>query len=169
MTMGTVRRDGDLRAVRFERVLSASIEDVWSALTNPERLRRWLAEAVFEERVGGRVELRFDDGTIEGTVRELDRPRLLEYDWIEGGKRSVVRFELERAGDGTLLVLDHRQLPAETAAGFAAGWHSHLDALDAALHRGETAGDEWWDRFRSLLPAYEKAGAALDASGPRGR
>jgi uncharacterized protein YndB with AHSA1/START domain len=167
--MGTVRRDGDQRAVRFERVFSASLEDVWSALTKPERLRRWLAEAAFEARVGGRVELRFDDGRIEGTVRELDRPRLLEYDWIEGGKRSVVRFELQRTREGTLLVLDHRQLPAEAAAGFGAGWHSHLDALDAALHRGETAGDEWWDRFRSLLPAYEKAGAALDPGGSRRR
>ena len=152
--MGTVRRDGDRRAVRFERTFPASPEEVWAALTKPERLRRWLADGVFQEHVGGRLELSFDDGTIEGTVREVDRPRLLEYEWVEGEKRSIVRFQLEPADHGTLLVLDHHRLPADAAAGFGAGWHSHLDALDAALRADEPPRlvDAWWDRFRSLLP-----------------
>ncbi len=167
--MGTVRRDGDWRAVRFERTLAASPDDVWAALTKPERLRRWLADGVFQVRVGGRLELRFDDGTVEGTVRELDRPRLLEYEWVEGEKRSIVRFELEPAAEGTRLVLDHRRLPADAAAGFGAGWHSHLDALHAALRADEPPRHAWWDRFQSLLPQYQEAAAVLEASGHQTR
>ncbi|MDQ3875003.1 MAG: SRPBCC domain-containing protein [Actinomycetota bacterium] len=141
---------------------------MWTALTKPERLRRWLAEAEFEERVGGRAELRFGAGAIEGTVRALDRSRLLEYEWIELGTRSVVRFQLEPA-DGTLLVLDHRLLPADAAAGFGAGWHSHLDSLAEALAAPEGAHDPdaWWGRFRSLLPRYGEAVAGAGASDRR--
>ncbi len=142
---------------------------MWTALTKPERLRRWLAEAEFEERVGGRVELRFDDGVIEGTVRELDRPRLLEYEWVDNGARSVVRFELGPAGGGTLLVLDHRQLPADAAAGFGAGWHSHLDSLAETLAAPERPHDPdaWWSRFQALLPRYGEAVAGAQASDRR--
>src|SRR5918996_4847 len=47
------------------------------------QLRRWLAEArTFEAAVGGAVAIDFGEGGIvAGEVRELERPRLLEYSW----------------------------------------------------------------------------------------
>lgn len=120
--------------------------------------RGWLGEVEIDLRVGGRVVIRFDEAgeqTTKGTIRELDPPRLLEYDWTYPGEtESVLRLELEPRGEGTLLVLDHRRLPDAAAAGYGAGWHSHLDAL-AAL--GSSNRPDWDERFEELLPDYKVA------------
>jgi len=46
VTVGQLRLDGDRRAVRFERHYETTIEDLWEAVSNPDRLRRWLGEPV---------------------------------------------------------------------------------------------------------------------------
>ena len=57
---GVVRIDGARRGLRFERVLGASPEEVWSALVEPERLARWLAPTTIDARLGGSVRVEFD-------------------------------------------------------------------------------------------------------------
>ena len=39
---GALRPDGTLCGVRFERLYKATAEELWSALTRPEQLARWL-------------------------------------------------------------------------------------------------------------------------------
>jgi uncharacterized protein YndB with AHSA1/START domain len=155
--MGALAGDGARRSVRFERRLDADVEDVWQALVEPERLGRWLAEATIDARVGGNVELRFGDepgGLVTGSIRVFDPPRVLEYDWTYPGEsESVIRFELTPSGSGTTLVVDHRLLGADAAAGYGAGWHAHLDQLAEELAGGvETA---WQARFEELLSLYQ--------------
>jgi uncharacterized protein YndB with AHSA1/START domain len=135
---GTITHDGDHRLVRFERQYNATPEEVWAALTEPDQLAGWLAQASLEPRAGGRVHLRWTTGDeMDGSITVFEPPRLLEYTWREPAdtQPSVVRFELTTAESGTRLVLEHRKLPASGAAGFGAGWHSHLDALRALLAR----------------------------------
>jgi uncharacterized protein YndB with AHSA1/START domain len=149
---GTLRTDGDRCAVRFERLYDFTPEELWSALTEPGQLARWLAKAEVQPGVGGGIALHFeDDGTVEGgRVLEWDEPRLLEYEWrYPGEDESVVRFELHRQEYGTLLVLDHRRLGRASGAGYGAGWHAHLDALAREIETGT-----WSRRFEELLPAY---------------
>jgi uncharacterized protein YndB with AHSA1/START domain len=158
-TFGRITREDDGRAtVHFERVYDYGLEELWAALTEPEQLRGWLGEVEIDLRVGGRVVIRFDEAgeqITEGIIRELDPPRLLEYDWTYPGEtESVLRLELEPRGEGTLLVLDHRRLPDAAAAGYGAGWHSHLDVL-AAL--GSSSRPDWDTRFAELLPDYRVA------------
>jgi uncharacterized protein YndB with AHSA1/START domain len=155
--LGEVRGDGAERAVRFERRYAASPAAVWAALTEPEQLRGWLTEArAFEQEVGGRVELRFGDEpdqTVGGAILVYDPPRALEYEWHWPGQAtSRVRFELRPDGAGTLLVLDHRGLPGESATGYAAGWHAYLDRL-------EDDDADWDERFREVLPSYRELAA----------
>lgn len=156
--LGVVRAEGDRRSVRFERHYRATPEELWAALTEPEQLRGWLGEArIFEPRVGGRVGLQLGEGeeqAVGGTVLACEPQRLLEYEWRWPGEHeSVLRLELRADGDGTLLVLDHRLLPATAATGYAAGWHAYLDLL--ALELEGTHGD-WGERFAELLPAYRE-------------
>jgi uncharacterized protein YndB with AHSA1/START domain len=157
MIEGKLRAEGDRAGVRFERRYDASPEEVWSALTEPERLVRWLANVVeMDVSVGGRYLLVWheDDGEqrTDGTVRALEPGRLLELDWTYPGEPDrVVRFELRPDGDGTILVVDHRGLSPEGVVGYGAGWHSHLDSLDAHLGGGEA---DWAARFAELRPAY---------------
>ena len=149
-----VTRDGDGAMVRFERWLDAPIDDVWVALTTPDGLASWLAPATVDLREGGVMDIDFgEDGLAGGTIRALDPPRLLEYDWrFPGEPDSVIRFELTAHGARTELVLEHRLLPDDQAIGYGAGWHAHLDRLEARL-AGAAPGD-WMDRFRELLPTY---------------
>ena len=156
--LGQLRDDDEYRAVRFERRYSASPEAVWAALTDPDKLRRWLAEAVrFDNKVGGAVDLRFGDEpdqVAQGSILAYEQPRVLEYEWHWPGQMSSsVRFELTADSDGTLLVLDHRGLPRDAAIGYAAGWHAYLDRLAAQF--GED-GATWDQRFADLLPKYRE-------------
>jgi uncharacterized protein YndB with AHSA1/START domain len=164
VTLGAYRVDGNRRSIRFEREYDAAVEDVWSAVTEPDRLRRWLAVggAVLEPRTGGRFEVRMTPGEEEtawGTVLAFEPPRLLEVEWrYEGEDESVLRIELEPRGDSTLLVLDHRLLQSAQAAGYGAGWHAYLDALGDVLD-GREAGP-WDERFQARLEGYRRAAAA---------
>jgi uncharacterized protein YndB with AHSA1/START domain len=162
--LGTYRAEGERRSIRLEREYDAPVERVWAAVTEPEQLCGWLAVggAVLEPRVGGRFEVRMkpgDEATAWGAVLAFEPPRLLEVEWRhEGEDESVLRIELERRGDGTLLVLDHRLLQARQAAGFGAGWHAYLDALGDLLDGREVGS--WDERFHGRLEDYRKAAAA---------
>jgi uncharacterized protein YndB with AHSA1/START domain len=162
-TFGQLRRESEERvAVHFERVYDYRQEELWAALTEPEQLRGWLGDADVDLRVGGRIVIRFGDGDEEvasGTIRELEPPRLLEYDWtFLGESDSVLRLELEPRGNGTLLILDHRLLTADVAVGYSAGWHAHLDRLEG-LVAGERV--DWDARFAELVPRYREVAARL--------
>jgi uncharacterized protein YndB with AHSA1/START domain len=162
-TFGRLQHEsGERTTVHFERIYDYRPSELWAALTEPEQLRGWLGEAEVDLRIGGRVVIRFgetEDQIAEGTIRELDPPRVLEYDWTFPGETdSVLRLELEPRDEGTLLVLDHRRLPADAAAGYGAGWHAHLDALDAMLARAES---DWDARFSELIQEYRDAAARL--------
>ena len=154
--MGVLSEDGERRSVRFERTLDATANEVWSALVEPDRLRRWLAEATIDAREGGSVRLRFTDdtgGDVSGTIRVYDPPHVLEYDWTYAGEPgSMLRFELRETGTGTQLVLEHRLLTRDDAPGYAAGWHAHLDALAAAL--ADDPQPDWQRRYEQLRPDY---------------
>jgi uncharacterized protein YndB with AHSA1/START domain len=87
-------------------------------------------------------------------VRVWNPPSVLQYTWvIDGEIESVVRFELEPAGDGTRLRLDHHALTADQEAGYAPGWHAYLDRLEALI-AGEPLPD-WASRFTALRHDYE--------------
>lgn len=156
---GTVRRDGEFGAVRFERVYAAEPSELWDAWTSPERIQRWLgASLVGDLAVGGTARLVWGDdpdSRVELVVNAMKPPELLEWQWtIDGEPPTLLRVELTPAPGGTLLVLDHSRLPATQFAGLSAGWHDFLDVLGSGVPSGE-------DQWRELLPAYKSQVAAL--------
>jgi uncharacterized protein YndB with AHSA1/START domain len=161
--LGTISAQGTTRTVRFERTLAFSAEAVWAALTEPEQLREWLAEAVVDPGEGGEVALDFgENGKESGRITAWDPPRVLAYEWGfagEGGP-SHVRFELDvlEEGSATRLTLEHTLLAADMTAGYGAGWHAHLDQLE-----GHLQGDAgpWQERFDAFLPSYREAAKSI--------
>jgi uncharacterized protein YndB with AHSA1/START domain len=124
--------------LRFTRRYSAAPEEVWSALTEPESLRRWLAAPVeIDLRSGGSFRLQLSDReTMEGRIRTVEPRRTLELDWARADEEpSVLRFELSRDGDGTVLVLDHRRIEAQLGMRYAAVWERRLLAFDRVVER----------------------------------
>jgi len=154
---GMVSSDGPVAVVRFERWFTASAGELWSALTDPDRMGRWLgAEVSIVASAGGAIRLRWEEGEeMEGVITAFEPERLLAFTWGEPalGVESAVRFELRPEGDRTLLIFEHVGVPADQAAGFGAGWHGHLDSLAATL-AGRAADPR--QRYRELAPEYAR-------------
>lgn len=140
--------------VRFTRKFSRPRSAVWAALTEPAQLATWLDKASVDLRVGGQFQIRFGDGTMNGLITELVENSVLGYSWHEGQYgQSHVRWELSDDADGgTNLALTHTRLLTDSATGFAAGWHHHLERLDALLTGTRLDWDA--DRFASLHSMY---------------
>ena len=152
---GVLRRSDDGHAVRFERAYPTDIHDLWSALTEPDRVARWLAEVTGDLRVGGRVTVHFDDGPAAFEVVTCECPHTLAARWLSDAGGSLVTARLASTNDGrTQLVLDHTGLRASSAPGYAAGWHYYLDALGPSL-AGEPA-PSWDSTFPALLAGYRE-------------
>jgi uncharacterized protein YndB with AHSA1/START domain len=87
------------QVVRVTRAYETSVEDLWTACTNAERIPRWLLPISGELRLGGHYQL---EGNAGGTITRCDPPRLLAASWEYGG--SVRRLgrpaELLRRADG---------------------------------------------------------------------
>ena len=103
--------------VLLRRSYDAEIDDVWSAVTDPERVRRWFLPLTGDLRVGGTFNL---EGNAGGDILDCEPPRLLRVTF--GGPTSIVELRLtpdaERDG-ATVLELDH-SVPL-AMAGSAAG------------------------------------------------
>ena len=69
--------------VTREVVLEAPVEEVWSALTDPERLEEWFANDVeLELEPGGEGTFRWDDGEERhAVVEEVDPERRFAFTW----------------------------------------------------------------------------------------
>ena len=91
-------------AVRTYR--GASVNDVWDALTDRERLPRWFLPISGELTVGGRYQL---EGNAGGEVRSCNPPREFEVTWEAMGAVSWLAVELHEVDSGTRLELRHTQ------------------------------------------------------------
>jgi uncharacterized protein YndB with AHSA1/START domain len=98
-------RDGKpARMIVAERRYPTSTADVWDALTNPDRIPRWLLPISGDLRLGGRYQL---EGNAGGTITTCDAPRHLAVTWEYGGATSWVDVHLTEAGADTTLRLEH--------------------------------------------------------------
>jgi uncharacterized protein YndB with AHSA1/START domain len=86
--------------VEREIVVPEAPDEVWEALTEPERLEEWFAtEVELDARPGGEGVFRWADGDERrATVRELEESERLVLDWEDGGTVSI---ELETSETGT--------------------------------------------------------------------
>ena len=136
LTPAKFARLGEVIQAQLHLTLDNHVDEVWAALTEPERLPQWLAPGHIELRPGGAVRLDFADSgiVIDSAVTAMEPQRLLEYSWSGPGEPArPVRWALEPIGPVTDVTLT-LTLPAEEDAGrSAAGWAAHLDMLAAAL------------------------------------
>ena len=90
--------------IRREIVLPATRDEVWDALTEPERLADWFANDVeVDLRPGGGASFRWSNGEERrATVTEVDHERRLAFEWDDEG---LVEFTLEDDADGTRLTV----------------------------------------------------------------
>lgn len=153
--IGTMRRLDDQRgAVRVEDVYDTAIDDLWSAITQPARLARWMADVEGEPVLGGTFHAVFTSGWEgPGRVDVCEAPGRLLVTLSPGADdETVVEARLTAEGDRTRLVVEERGLPLDVLHFHGAGWQAHLEDLGRAL-AGE--GSTWQPRWKELTPAYE--------------
>lgn len=67
--LGSLRSADSKGVVRIEDSFDTDIDDLWSALTDPCRLARWIGEVEGDLRLGGAFRAHFFTSGWEGTAR----------------------------------------------------------------------------------------------------
>lgn len=146
---------GEAYTIELRRRYDARLDDVWDAITDPERLSRWMKPVTGDLHPGGAFEL---DGGEHGEILRCDPPRLLRVSWMFGpeadewpGTSEVeVRLSPGSAGD-TEFELIHSaavgepMFPTFGPGAGGVGWDLHLLALAGFLGDGATLDH---DRFQ---------------------
>ncbi|GGZ77842.1 SRPBCC family protein [Streptomyces bluensis] len=137
-----VFKAGEARVVTVSRTYNSTVEDVWDACTNPERIPRWFLPVSGELRLGGRYQLQ---GNAGGTVERCDPPKGFSATWEYDGNVSWIELRLTEAPEGgTRFELDHI-IRVEDDARWAefgpgavgVGWELGFVALTRHLSTGE--------------------------------
>jgi uncharacterized protein YndB with AHSA1/START domain len=159
--LGSLRSADGKGVVRMADRFDADIENLWSALTDPGRLARWMGDVEGDLRLGGEFRARFFASGWEGTgrVEACEPPRRLLLLTMQPGQSREQFIEVTLAADGAqaTVVWEERGMPPGQLAAYGAGIQVHVEDLAAYL-----AGRERCDadaRWNELLPAYEDLAA----------
>lgn len=159
-TLGTLRAADGTGIVRLEDRFDTDIDDLWSALTDPSRLARWLGEVDGDLHQGGEFRARFFASGWEGSCRveacEPPRHVLLRTKSM-GEPDGVFELTLTADGDQTVLVVEDRGVPLDQVAAYGAGDQIHLEDLAAYLDGRDRCDPR--KRWQELQPSYEQMAA----------
>jgi uncharacterized protein YndB with AHSA1/START domain len=154
--LGTLRRTDDGKgAVRMEDLYDTNVDDLWSALTDPGRLARWIAEVTGDLQLGGQVHAHFTSGWDgPGRIDVCEAPHRLVAIMSPGTpEETVIDATLTPEHGRTRLVIEERGIPVAELAYHGAGWQAHVEDLTAHI-QGRQPGD-WHTRWTALTPTYQ--------------
>jgi uncharacterized protein YndB with AHSA1/START domain len=133
-----------------ERHVRARPEEIWPYLTDGSLWKRWQGAGVeIDPRPGGDFSMRTGDGReAAGQVIDVQPGKLLTFSWgwtdqpdtLPPGS-TTVQIELLPDGDGTLVRLTHRDLPAAAAPLHLAGWLHYVARLAVAATGADPGPD----------------------------
>lgn len=158
--LGQVLRDEGGMRLEFVRTYDSPMTDVWSALTEPDRVSRWFGIWTGDPATGT-VELSMseDEGSTPQTVRvvECQPPTLLVVDLPSPGGIWRLSVSLSASAGDTTLRFTQRLVEPYDASSIGPGWHYYLDRLGAVV-AGTPVPDSWDDYYPSLQAAYALPG-----------
>jgi uncharacterized protein YndB with AHSA1/START domain len=132
------------RVIVATRHYNTSIEDLWDALTNPERIPRWFLPISGDLRLGGKYQFQ---GNAGGEIARCEPPHHLAVTWVMHGGVSWVNVQLSQINqEKVLLHLEHiAHVPDELWDQFGPG----------------AVGVGWDGALFGLLQHLSKAGAEV--------
>jgi uncharacterized protein YndB with AHSA1/START domain len=162
---------GEARVAVFTRTYATTVEDLWDACTDPERLRRWYVPVTGDLRVGGEFQ-QVNMGS--GTILECHPPRLLRVSLGGGADEIEVRLAPGADADTATLEIQHATtLDSHDIGGerydaifcMGGGYYPRLLALDRHL-RGTLPEDYDSTAFHldaEVQPTIERGSSAMAA------
>jgi uncharacterized protein YndB with AHSA1/START domain len=146
--------------VRMEDRLDTGIDDLWGALTDPDRLAHWFGEVEGELSQGGEFRVHIAlAGQRAGRVEACEPPRRLlltmrDRDPQPGQpEQTVIEAQLIAEGAQTALVWEERGMPVNLLPAYGAGIQIHVEHLADYISGRELRNVE--TRWNELFPAYE--------------
>ena len=148
--LAVIEKVQDGYIARFERHPRHSTRQVWSLLTENDKLAQWFPELrIADFREGGSLKFAWNGTEDELTIAELKTYSVLEFTWWGDG----VRFELDSEPDGCRLVLKRKiKTMTDHTPKDLTGWHVCLDVICALLD-GKTVEpreeqfQEWYGKY----------------------
>ena len=135
-------------AYRASIRIEATPDDVFPYLTDPALMVRWMGEwADLVPEPGGTFALDIRGFPVRGEYRTIEPPHRVVFSWGAPGNDAVppgsstVEVTLTADGDGTVLQLEHRDLPPEAVPGHGLGWDHYLPRLAVAGAGGDPGAD----------------------------
>jgi uncharacterized protein YndB with AHSA1/START domain len=168
--VGKSEHDGKpTRIVRASRTYPTNQTDLWNALTEKERIRRWFGEVSGDFELGGRFSIK---DNADSEITACEPPKSLALTWEFDDNISWVRVAVAESNDGALLTLEHEMPTDEKSeahwqqygpAGTGVGWEMAFLGLDVYLaddsHSSHEAGEAWaqTEQGKTTLRAWAQA------------
>ncbi len=145
--------------------LDTGIDDLWGALTDPDRLAHWYGEVEGELWQGGEFRVRIAlAGERTGRVEACEPPQRLlvtmrDPDPQPGQpEQTVIEAQLVAEGAQTRLVWEERGMPVNLLPAYGAGIQIHVEHLADYISGRPLRNVE--ARWNELFPAYEALGVS---------
>ena len=135
-SVSSLGRDGQpARTVTLSRAYATTVEDLWDAVTNAERIPRFFAPVSGDLELGGRYQI---EGNAGGTIMECEPLSRYALTWEFGGDLSWVeaRVSDDDAGGARLTITHTAHLSEhwDTFGPGAVGVGWEMGLLGLALH-----------------------------------
>ena len=120
----------------LSRRFRASLEDVWTSITDPTSTARWFGRWEGTPGVGNeiRVQMGFEDGQpwLTKKIEACEAPRRLVLDSVGSAFTSRLELALKATADGCELEFIHHGIDRARVGDVGPGWEYYLDALVAS-------------------------------------
>ena len=164
--LGSLWSADGVGVVRIEDRYETGIDDLWEALTDPDRLGRWYGRVEGDVRPGGvfRTYIATNDIETVGRVEACQPPVRLSVSTRETDESyqrgqgvppydGTIDVSLTADGDETVLVIEVKGMPLDVIAFYGAGWQIHAERLSSYLAgRDHATAVPHWD---DLVPQYQ--------------
>jgi uncharacterized protein YndB with AHSA1/START domain len=149
-------RDGQHLLV-LTRQLRAPIEDVWAAVTEPDRLARWIGTWDGDPTSGSvrfRMLFEGDDPGDAMTIRLCEPPHRLHVTSQVGDEAWLLDLDLAHADGVTTVTFTQSGVTADQVGAVGPGWDYYLDRLLDAETGADPAGRDFERDYYPVTSAH---------------
>lgn len=142
---------GEAHVVTIKQTYDTDQADLWDAVTNIERIPRWLMPISGDLKVGGSYQLH---GNAGGTILTCDPPKSFTATWEYGGNTSWIEVHVrDQSADRAQLVIEHIAVVGDEISlqfgpgAVGIGWDSMVLGLALHLSTGEAVDPEFGEQW----------------------